>query len=88
MAENTLVSEAFATGSDIAPIVERIEDALGDVPRTHALIALTSIILLLQHPDLNENQIYEGVKDVSRFVCLWLAGIDAADEPVKLSDLN
>ena len=90
MSENALVSEAFASGYEIGPIVEKIEVVLKDVPRVHALIALTSIILLIQQPDLSEDQIYEGVKDVSRYVCLWLAGADSADtespiDPLKMN---
>lgn len=88
MAEHPLVSEAYATGEQISPIVERIEAALVDVPRVHALIALCSIILLLQHPDLDERQLYEGVKDISRFTCTWLAGIDAIGEPVEPGKMN
>ncbi len=89
MNENPLVSEAFASGSEIAPIVERVEAALKDIPRTHALIALCSIILLLQHPYLTEGQLYEGVRDVSQFVCLWLAGVDSSQSestnPAKMN---
>lgn len=87
--DNIPVSEAYASGSEIAPIVERVEAALQDVPRTHALIALTSIILLLQHPDITQDQIYEGVRDVSRFVCMWLAGSDGVDDqPLDKSKMN
>lgn len=85
----TLVSEAFASGIEIAPIVDRLEAALEGVPRTHALIALTSIILLLQHPNISQEAIYNGVRDVSRYVCLWLAGEDgSSDEPMDKSKLN
>lgn len=80
MSTNPLVSEAYASGDEIAPIVTRVEEALADVSRTHALIALTSIILLLQHPDISSEQMYEGVRDVSRFVCMWLTGLDAESE--------
>lgn len=86
----SLVQEAFATGAEISPIVERVEAALGDVPRAHALIALCSIILLIQHPNLTEEQLYEGVRDVSRFICMWLAGSDDAThgEPADKSKMN
>ena len=94
MSEITSVSEAFASGEEITPIVERLEGALINVPRTHALIALTSIILLLQYPNITTEQVYEGVKDVSRFVCLWLTGIDqpenltGSEEPIPPNQLN
>lgn len=89
MSEPTLVQEAFATGEEIGPVVARIEDAIQDVPRTHALIALTSMLLLLQAPHISQEVIYEGVKDISRFVCMWLAGSDASSEessdPAKMN---
>ena len=87
---NPLVQEAFATGSEISPIVERIQDALGEVPRTHALIALTSMILLLQSPELDEQQLYNGVKDISHFVCTWLAGTEVPQDsqPIDKMKMN
>lgn len=91
MTESTItpVAEAFASGSDIAPIVAKIEAVIGDVPRTHALIALTSIMLLMQYPELTNDQLYEGVKDISRFTCLWLAGAEGSDnEPIDKSKMN
>lgn len=87
MSDMAPISEAFATGDQIAPIVDSIEAALEGVPRTHALIALTSIILLLQHPDISTDQIYLGVRDISRFVCMWLAGTeDEANGPTEPMD--
>ena len=85
-----LVQDAFATGEEISPIVEKIQDALSEVPRTHALIALTSLILLLQSPELDEQQLYNGVKDTSHFICTWLAGTDvsSSDEPIDKMKMN
>jgi hypothetical protein len=77
MTETVPILEGYATGSEIGPIIERVESVLHDVPRVHAMIALTSIVLLLQHPDITTDQIYEGVRDVSRFICLWPAGVEA-----------
>jgi hypothetical protein len=90
MTNTTLVSEAFASGEEIGPIVTKIEEVLADVPRTHALIALTSVVLLLQCPDISTEQMYEGVKDVSRFVCMWLAGseVDESTDPIDKSKMN
>ena len=90
MTHVTPIAEGFATGDEINPIIQRVEDLLIDVPRVHVLIALTTIILVLQHPTITPNQIYDGVKDVSRFICTWLAGIDAEVnlEPLDKSKLN
>lgn len=85
------VSEAYVGKDDIIPVIDKIESALIDVPRTHALIALTSVILILQYPDISSEQIFEGVKDVSRYICLWLSGVDPAvdtAEPLDPKQLN
>jgi hypothetical protein len=79
-----LVSEAFVTGEDIVPIIERIESVLGDVPRTHALIALLSEVLLLQCPTISPEQVHDGVRDISRFTCLWLTGMDGDEQQLDL----
>ena len=85
----TPIAEAFATGAEIAPIVDKIEESLAGVQRTHALIALCSTMLLLQAPSLNEKQLFEGVKDVSRFICLWLDGsVVPPGEPTSKNLLN
>jgi hypothetical protein len=68
-----MVSEATATGADIAPIVDKIEVALKGEGHTNVLIALCSVMLLLQNPALDQHQLFEGVKDVSRYICLWLS---------------
>lgn len=91
MTEPVPISEAFATGEEIGPIVANIEAAIDGVPRTHALIALTSLLLLLQHPTITQEQVYEGVKDISRFVCLYLSGVDegsAIADPTDKSQMN
>ena len=68
------IAEAFATGMEIAPVVDKIELSLADVPPTHALIALCSVMLLIQAPKLSSDQLFEGVKDISRYICFWLDG--------------
>lgn len=85
----TLVNEAFATGEQIMPVVAKLEEALADTSRTEALIALLSVVLLIQHPDITADQMYEGVKQVSRFTCMWLAGTEGSqEEAVDFSKMN
>jgi hypothetical protein len=88
MIEPNLISEATVGREEIEPIIDLVEKVLEGAPRTHVLIALTSIILLLQHPNITPEQIYEGVKDTSRFICTWLADLDAAGEPIDKSKMN
>lgn len=83
-----LVSEAFATGDEVAPIIARLEEALGDTSRTQALIALICMMLLVQHPNISAEEMYEGVRDVSRFTCLWLSGMKGSDTTIDLAVLD
>lgn len=92
MTEPNIIYESFATGEEIKPIVAKLETLLGDVSRPHALIALTSVILMIQYPDITPEQIYEGVKDVSRFICMWSAGTASEQglplEPLATNQIN
>ena len=79
-----LVSEAFVVGEDVAPLIERLEQIIGDAPRSHALIALCSLMLILQHPGISVEEMYEGVKDISRFTCMWLTGLSPNEQQIEL----
>lgn len=78
MADHPIVAEAVVSGEDIHPIILRLEDALDGTPKVHALIALTSAIILFQRPDITPDELYEGVREVSRFTSLWLTGVGSA----------
>ena len=88
MSEPTEILEAYATGEEISPVIAKLEETLIGVPRVHALIALTTLLLLLQHPHLTPDQVYEGVNDVSRYVCTWVTIMDGPHEPIDKSKLN
>lgn len=68
----SLITEHTLQPYEIAPIVANIEEALGDASREQAIISMLSMILIMTYPDITQEQLASGVKDVSRYICLVL----------------
>lgn len=85
--QNSHIVEAAATGEEISAITYKIEDALVGVQRSHAIIACLSCSLILMYPGLNPEQLVEGVRDVSQFICMWLEGIVGMQEDGSASNI-
>lgn len=62
-------------------LVEMLNDALSGVPDGHQIISCLAKALIIQKPDLTEEQVRDGVQDVSNYMCLWLDGQTA--EPLS-----
>ena len=77
---NHMILESRATGDEISPIIDKIELALDGVKRGHAIIASLSIALILMNPEISAEQLADGVRDVSRYICLLLEGSDLAKD--------
>jgi len=69
---NAHISESTATGEQISAVVALIEPCLINVSRPVSIIALLSMVLVLQNPDITPSKLQDGVRDVSRFICLIL----------------
>lgn len=84
----SIIQESFATGEEINVICERIEDTLAELgtSRPHALMALISLTLVLMNPGISEEDLQDGVKEVSRYICLLLEG--AEEDPVAPELMN
>ena len=85
MSDPSRIAESSVPGEEIGPVIDLIESAIVGVPKIHVLIALASMMLLLQNPRLNASQIFDGVQEVSRFICVWLDGTYPQDEPSKIN---
>lgn len=74
----------MASGDQIAEIINLMENNLEGVPRGHAIIACIALCLVLQSPTLTPDQIQHSVREVSRFICMLLEGMDvpAKDRPL------
>lgn len=80
-----LVNESSATGEEISAIVSQLEDSLINIPRGHGIIALLSMALILMDPEILPEQLQQGVRDTSHYICLLLDGnTQSEDEPSKI----
>ena len=69
---SVLITEHVLQPYEIAPVVANIEEAIGGASREVAIISMLSMILIMTHPEITQDQLTAGVKDVSRYICLVL----------------
>ena len=72
MQESDIIS-VQASGEDIFQIVQRIENAMGEIPLAHAVIAALSIAVTLQNPNISEEKLQQAVKGASQWICMFLS---------------
>ena len=66
------IIEATATGETISTIVASVEETLTGIPKGHCVIALLSMVMCLMHPGISADKLQDGVRDVSRYICMML----------------
>lgn len=70
MTNHGMIVESSASGEEISAIVTGLEEALEGIPRGHAIISLLSFALVLMNPMITPEGLEDGVRDVSRYICL------------------
>lgn len=73
---DALVSNHVIHGEDIAPVIADIEDAIVGYDRNHIILALMCMIFIISDPTLDQDQLAEYVKTLSRQVVLMLGVSD------------
>lgn len=76
------VIEAKATGPQIEALVDKLVFTLDGSERHHAIIALTTLALILMKPDITPDQIEDGVKGVTGYICTLLSHTDERERLV------
>lgn len=84
---SSIVTQATATAEEISNIADHLEMVLEGTPTGHAIIAMLSTIILLQHPTVTPDELQLIVSESSRFICMMLegTGIDPEDVTQKLT---
>lgn len=79
-----------ASSEAIGSIVGKIEDALEGEASGSVIIALLSLVILLQKPDISPEQLQSIIRDTSHYICLALdeSEINPSGEPIPSSMLN
>ena len=70
------VEEAFTAGKDLARCAEKLEAAVVGEDRATAVSAMLSLSILMQAPDITEEQLQHVVWELSRVTCKLLTGTD------------
>jgi hypothetical protein len=79
---SAIITEATASSQEIFDVIEKIEPAIDGIRESHVVMALLTMVLAIQKPDLSAEELGNGVKEVSRFVCMLL------DSPTDKSKMN
>ena len=81
--KDAFVSETHAQGPDLLNCVQRIEEAIREEDRGTSVSALYITAILMQAPHLTEEELQVVVWEVSKTVCLLLAGTDTATQETQ-----
>lgn len=83
MSEGQSIMQSSATGEEVTAAVAQLEDAIVGLPHHVGIIALLAMALTLMKPDITQEGIHNGVRDVSQFICLLLEGDQMVEEGNK-----
>lgn len=70
-----IITEAAATGEEIAAIITQVEPVLAEFPPDHCVIALLCMAATMMNPYASADEIQEVVYGTSQHMCLALDGI-------------
>ena len=72
----SFVSESYAQGPDLVRCLKKIEEAIREESRDTKVSALYIMAVFLQAPNLSDEQMQSMVWELSKRMCLLLAGTD------------
>ena len=75
--------QASASLDDFEHIIEKIEPILVGEQKTHALMALLTIIFLVQYPQISEDDLATGIEGTSEYVANFLEGLVGLTAPLQ-----
>lgn len=78
-----IISQQRAIGSEIREIAEELEPLLRNKKRASAVIALLSMAILLQEPELSIDQLQDIISDVSRRIAFLIENLNSDDTTVN-----
>lgn len=67
-----MISLVSASGEEIYEIIQGIESVIEGYSRAHCIIAMLALVITCQKPDATPEEIQEGVKGVSEWICTYL----------------
>lgn len=77
------IVETYASGAEVYKAVDLIEHAVAGEPITHVIMACFAIALGLQYPKITEDELFDGIRGLSQWACLYLSSIEGKDVPIQ-----
>lgn len=74
MSKPAIISEAAATGEEIALIISQVEPVLLQFPADQCVIALLCMAATMMNPYASADDLQEAVYATSQYMCLALDG--------------
>lgn len=70
-----VVTNEQVSGADIFEIVKELEEVTEGKPRTPTIVALLSLALFYQNPNMTEDELIEAVRLTSRYAATVATGV-------------
>lgn len=82
---NETFKYAKATGEDLQRLISAMESVLVGEKEHHVMLACLSLVLAIQYPGINAEQLIEGVQKISEYITLYVSALDEFVEPGKMN---
>lgn len=77
-----IVEEMTSPGTEIDPIIIKLEQAVAGETRPNAIMATTAMAIWMQNPALTADQLHRAIKSVSQFICNTVEACDLENLPI------
>lgn len=74
-----MLHKTVATGEAIANLLDALEPVLDGQPKQNVVVACLSIVILLQRPDIDADELKTAVFETSKWMSLYLTSIGGID---------
>lgn len=70
------IVQQTATGKEIEEIINEIAPIIQDKPSAHVMMACLALAMIIQHPDIEPEDLQRGVKEASEWMALYVSSVD------------
>lgn len=74
MTNPLLIHDTSANGDELSDIIDKIEDVTEDVPDSKLIIALLTLAIYRQSPEIDMQRLADLAFDVSKYIVAQLVG--------------
>lgn len=64
------IARASLDGEKVTELLNKIDKAIGEEPDGNIVLACLTMAIIIQHPDMEEDELIQAVLDTSGYVCM------------------